>query len=185
MKFRASYTVLSTWARGDWERAVKQYFKLEDFTTPAMAMGKSYHEDWAKETKKTKRLPKVFGGKKLKNPKPEIKLVVPVEPWLNLVGVIDCYDEPTIYEYKTGKQSSEKYASSVQTGLYGVLSTLSNMYADRAEIWHYDQHSKKTDMSIVWLTDEAIKSAYDWLITYASEMHDYFTENKLYERFKR
>ena len=160
-KFRASYSVLTTWAHGDWERAVKQYFKLESFTTEAMADGKRYHETWREETDKTGRLPAVFGGKKLTRPMTEIKKVVAIEPWLDLVGVIDCYDDPVIYEYKTGKTESDIYAGSPQVGLYGLIATLSGMMADRAEIHHYDQHNKKTDMSLVWLTDDKIRESYN------------------------
>lgn len=183
-KFRASYTVLNTWMSGNWERAIKQYFKLEKFTTPAMADGKRYHEMWEQEIITNKRLPAVFGGKELTNPKPEYKTVVELEPWLDLVGVIDCYDEPTIHEFKTGITSSEVYAGSMQPGVYAVLATMNGMYADRAQIWHYDQYSKKVDISQVWLTDKRLKQAQEWIVALSSEMHDYFLENKLYERFQ-
>lgn len=183
-KFRASFTVLDKWAGGDWEGAIKAYFKLEKFTTPAMADGHMYHEQWAKEIGDTHHLPQVFGGQPLWLPKTEQKLVVELEDWLDLVGIIDCYDTPVIYEFKTGKKNSECYAATKQCGVYSVLATFSDLKTDRAIIWHYDQYAKKADMSQVWLTDELLQDAHEWIITHASEMHNYLNENKLYERFQ-
>lgn len=182
-KFRASYTVLNTWYSGDWERAIKQYFKLEKFMTPAMAEGKRYHEMWQDQTTTTQALPEMFGGKKLINPRPEYKTVVELEPWLDLVGVIDCLDAPTIYEYKTGKTSSEVYAGSMQPAVYGLLATFDKQFVDRAVIWHFDQYAKSVDMSLVWLSDNRLKEAHNWVVSLAGEMHHYLLENSLYERF--
>lgn len=182
-KFRASHTVLNTWASGNWERAIKQYFKLEKFITPAMAEGKEYHKKWEDHVNKHKMIPYEFGSAKLNKPQAELKLVVQLADWLELVGVIDCYDEPTIYDWKTGKQSSESYASSKQPGVYGLIAKVSNMPVDRAIIWRYDQYTKKSDMSQIWITPELITEAYNWVETLASEMHNYFITNKLYEKF--
>lgn len=100
-----------------------------------------------------------------------------------MVGKIDCIDAPIIYEFKTGKQSSEAYASSKQTGVYAVLATRSNIYVDRAEIYHYDQYINKFDMSAVWLTDNVLEDAENWILTLGAEIHEYFEQNKLYDRF--
>jgi len=182
-KFRASYSNLSTWASGDWEKAIKMYFHLETFTSPAMEEGKRYHDQWKDYILKNKATPSELGSIKLINPTPEIKKTVKIHDWLDLVGVIDCYDKPIIYEWKTGKTSSESYASSPQAGVYGVLATMSGLYADKAEIYHYDQHAKKSDMSIVWLTDKVLKDSLSWVETLSSEMHNYLTENNLYEKY--
>lgn len=182
-KLRASYSLLELWKGGNWERAVKYYFKLEQFLTPAMADGRKYHEEWNKHIAQNKTLPDCFGAKPLINPFPEVKKVVQLEDWLELVGIMDCIDAPTIYEFKTGKQSSEAYASSKQTGVYAVLATYSNILVDRAEIYHYDQYLKKYDMSHVWITDKILTDAHNWILMLSSEIHNYFTENNLYDRF--
>ena len=182
-KFRASFSVLNVWASGDWERAVKMYFKLEKFTTPAMADGKEFHEKWRKHTTETKTLPFEFGAKKLTSPICEQKIVVPIYDWLDLVGIIDCYDDPIIYEYKTGKTSSEDYAGTMQPGVYGVLATYAKMYVEQCQIMHYDQYQKKSDTSIVWLTDKRLEDSYNWIVTLSGEMHNYFIQNSLYEMF--
>lgn len=182
-KFRASFSVLSQWADGNWERAVKSYFKLDSFTTPAMAMGKEWHEKWAEHTRQTGCLPIEFGGAKLIKPIPEIKTVVSLGDWIDLVFIIDCLDEPTIHEYKTGKQSSEAYAGSMQLGIYGVGATMQGYLVTKGIIHHYDQYTKQSDNSTVWLTDKLLDDAQNWVLTIGGEMHDYFIKNDLYARF--
>ena len=184
-KFRASFTVLDQWNSGNWEMAVKMYFKLEKFVTPAMQAGREWHEKWAKHVTDTKTMPIEFGGKALINPVAEQKTVIQIQDWLELVGIIDCYATPVIYEWKSGKQSSEAYAGSQQGGIYAILGTYSKKYVERIEIHHFDQYSKKSDMSIVWVTDELLKNTYNWIITTAGEMHMYFEKNDLYNRFGR
>lgn len=187
-KFRASWSVLSVWASGDYEKAIKGYFKLEEYKSKAMDQGKALHKLWEKEIIKNKALPLDFGGKKLINPEPEKKIVVQIEDWLELVGVIDCIDSPTIYEFKSGKTNSESYANTKQTGIYAVLATLSKIFVDRAEIHHYDQTKpigKRHDMSMVYLTDSLLKESFNWIITMSSDMHNYLLVNKLYETYSK
>jgi hypothetical protein len=184
-KFRASYSLLKVWESGDYERAVKSYFRLEDFTTPAMAEGKAQHEKWAAEIEANKKLPQVFGGKVLKNPIIEKYTKVSIKDWLELSGKLDCLDEDTVYEFKTGKQSSEVYASDKQVGVYGVLCTLSRVMVRKGEIYHYDQYRRQADMSISWITDKMLKDSLDWIETLSSEIHNYFLENDLYSKFNQ
>lgn len=182
-KFRASFTVLNAWQSGNWERAIKYYFKLEEFTTPEMLQGRELHKKWADETKKTKCLPEVFGGQKLQNPIVEQKVVVELEPWLDFVFIIDCLDAPVLHEYKSGKSSSESYAGSWQTGAYAVGAVSAGFYVDRAEVHHYDQYMKVSDMSILHITDKVLEDSYNWIITISSEMHNYFIVNGLYRQY--
>jgi hypothetical protein len=182
-KFRASYSVLSKWASGDYEMAVKMYFKLETFTSKAMAEGKFYHKTWEKHINETKTMPKVFGGAKLRDPKTEGKKVVQIADWLELVGVIDLVDVDEFFDWKTGKTSSESYINSKQIPVYAYLLKLLGKPMKKATVWRYDQHRKKADVSFRWITNDTIKEGEEWVNTYASEMHTYLTDNKLYERF--
>lgn len=188
-RFRASFTVMNLWAQGNWDRAIKTYFKLEKFTTPAMADGQLWHEKWKSETRETGCLPKVFGGAKLANPIVEDKQVVPLSDWLDLVFIIDCLDAPTIHEYKTGTTASSVYANSMQMPLYALGAMTLGHYVDKGIIYRMNQHKKKKDgnydveVSTVWLTDAMVDKAQNWMLTIASEMHNYFTTNDLYVRF--
>jgi hypothetical protein len=180
-KFRASFSVLTVWEKGDWQKAVEMYFKLTDFTNRAMQAGKDLHEQFEAEIKKTNAMPQVFGGKKLGKVDTELKIVKQLDDWLELVGVIDCYDETskTIYDWKTGQTPSERYVDSFQPKVYQILKP----EAIKAEIHHYNQYNKKSDMSVLHLTDKTLDDAVNWVLTLSSEMHSYLDENKLYERF--
>ena len=181
--FRASYTILNTWNSGNWEMAIKYYFKLESFTTRAMADGRDRHQVYDDHIKATKTLPEEFGKIKLIDPKPEEKIVVKVYPWLNIVAKIDCLDIPTIYEFKTGAMSSEAYSSHKQHGVYGVVCTYAGHYVNKAEIYRYNPAKKQSDVSIVWITKRLLNDSFNWIETIASEMHDYFESNNLYEKY--
>lgn len=184
MKYRASYTVLSLWKSGQWERAIKTYFKLDQFTTREMQDGKEYHEQWKEEIIKTGRLPEVFGGAPLTNPIPENKYVVSIQDWIDLVFIVDCIDAPVLHEFKTGKQSSEAYAGDdLQTSIYAVGTTLLGHYVNKAIYHHYDQYTKRAENSTVWITDAKLEDAHNQILTLGSEMHDYLEKNGLYEQF--
>lgn len=181
--FRASFTVLDQWNSGNFEQAIKTYFKLEKFVTPAMEDGRKWHKKWAEHIEATKTMPIEFGGAPLINPIAEQKTVIHLDDWLDLVGIIDCYANPILYEWKTGKSSSESYAGTKQGGIYAMLATLSQKYVEKIELHHYDQYRKLSDMSIIWVTPELMDDAHNWVVTTAAEMHNYFEQNGLYDRF--
>lgn len=183
-KFRASYTILSAWESGRWEDAIDMYFKLgNSYQSEKMRDGKVLHEGWEEEIVATKSLPAVFASMPLSNPEPEIKLVVQVYDWLELVGVIDCYDSPDVHEFKSGVINSQAYARDKQIGMYALLATLSGREAKRLFIHHYNQYDKTSDTSIVWVTPKLLEDTREWIELIAREMHEYFIENDLYERF--
>lgn len=184
-QLKVTYTILNAWKEGRYEDAVKHIFNIPTPKTPAMIAGSKYHEEWEDEIRKTKKLPVIFGSKILIDPKPEQYIKVRVSEWLILSGKIDCYDKPTIYEFKTGKQTSEDVIKSYQPGIYAVLSTLNKQYADRCEIHCYNQHLKNDNktMSIKYLTDDVLKDTLNWIETLASEILCYLEDNKLFDRF--
>ncbi len=184
-KIKVSYSILNAWAEGKYEDAIKYFFKLDVIKTPQMLEGQRYHKTWENEILKTKKLPELFGAKQLINPSPEQYIKVDVNDWLILSGKIDCYDKPTIYEFKTGKQNSEDIVRSKQPGVYAVLSTLNKQYADRAEIYCYNQYLKNDNktMSIVYLSDKVLEDALNWIETLAGEIKNYLEDNKLFEKY--
>ena len=38
-------------------------------------------------------------------------------------------------------------------------------------------------MSIVWVTDQLLEETLNWIVTTASEMYTYFTDNDLFNKF--
>lgn len=182
MKFRASYSVLTTWNAGNWQRAIEMYFKLGDFITPAMLQGRNYHKTWEDHINKNKTLPVEFGSSKLNNPVAEGKLVVSLNDWLDLVGIIDCYDEPIIYDWKTGKTQVSNNLLEKQIGIYGLILKNKNKPATQGRIYHYDQYSKKSYLDIIYITDSLIEDTLNYVLTLSSEIHSYFIENDLYNK---
>ncbi len=180
--FRASYSVLSLWKSGRYEDAVALYFKLETYSNAAMELGKAFHEEWQEETKKTGCLPAIFGGKPCTNPITEIKIVQHLEPWLDLVGVIDLLDSPTVHEYKSGVTSAAQYANSQQGGIYALLATLEGHLVDRLEYHRFNPYTKQADMAFRWVTDAMLEEAMEFVKTYAADMHAYLIENDLYAK---
>lgn len=178
-KFRASYSVLSTWARGDIDRAVEMYFKLSTYDTPQMKAGREYHDAWDLEVSETGCMPQVFGGRKLNNPITERKIVKQIEDWLELVGVVDLVDGELMVDYKTGKTPSSAYTNGFQHCLYSILVPEAKMF----EYHHYDQYNKTKDMQILHLSEQTYMDGMDYLITHASDMHSFLEENQLYERY--
>jgi len=177
-KFRASFSVLSTWEKGDWQGALSQYFWLPTIETEAMREGKRYHKDWNGEIIRTKLMPAVFGAAELsKDFKTELKLEVDLADWLEVVCKIDLLDGPTIHEFKTGVGSSGDGSHSKQGNLYGLLAVKSGFAVKECKIWHYNQYNQKSDLSIVWLTPATMERAQNWVETLAGEMREYINNN--------
>jgi len=177
--FEASYSTLSAWERGDWDRAIKMYFGLETEVTEAMKQGKIWHKKFEEETIKTGCCPIIFGGQKLPSSfKTEIRFEKPVAEWLQLNGVIDLQFNKTIVDYKTGVSSASGHQK--QLGIY----QLAVPEAKVGVIKHFNQYNRKTESVYYHLTPKTMKTAYNWLITNASEMYQYLEENNIYQKVK-
>lgn len=182
MKFRASFSILSLWERGDYENFVKQYFHLEKSrTTREMFEGKEWHKKWEEEIKKTQKLPTLFGDLKLSNPIVETKKVVQVEDWLDFVFICDCYqDNGEFIDFKTGMTIT---GHEIQLGTQAVGLTLSKIKANKGHIYQYNQYTKDIRHDIVWITDKILESSLNWIETLSSDAHNYLLNNGLYTRF--
>lgn len=183
--FRASFTYMNLWASGRWEEAINAYFKINSWTTRAMAEGKDFHDDWEKESRESGKLPQVFGGAPLNNPIFEQKYEIPLTDWMTLVMKADCIDSPILHEYKTGVTSASDYAETYQPAVYAVGCTFKKIYIDRVYIHAYNQHVKKSDFAMVWVTKKLLSDGMNWIETVASEMHSYFMQNDLYDRLAK
>jgi len=182
-KFRASFTVLNLWDQGDYDEAIKAYFKLERVKTRAMDEGSAKHDEWRRHVLATGCLPQEFGGAKLNNPSVENKNVIQLENWLDFVYIPDLVDGQTIYEFKTGVTTSQQYADSKQMGVYAVGLTFDKVFVNRGVVLHWNQYTRKADTSTVWLTDKVLRDAHHWIIGQSRAMFDYISQNGLFDKF--
>ena len=175
-KLRISYTLLSYWNRGDIDGAVGYYLKLgKELRTKAIEEGKSYDEVMLEIVDKEKRLPREMGNIKFKDPKTHLKIVVPYNELFDLVGVLDIYDPPIVYEFKTGtSKDSADYASDFQVDLYFLLLVLAKMPVDRGYILHYDQAHRSFDKSLLWLGERRLENARNHIDSIGPEIYDFF-----------
>lgn len=177
---RVSYSILNSWARGDAERAIAPYLGVETESTPAMEYGKKKHEQFERAARRTKALPAVFGGRKLKSPSFELstKRVRKVADWCYLSGVLDVLDGDTAIDYKTGISPASNYLNSHQHGCYQIL--YPNL--KRFEYCCFNQHLKKgmdgrVTVGIVHLTRKTLEDAINWVLTNAAELREYLINN--------
>lgn len=184
--FRASFSVLAAWDSGDWERAIKMYFKVPTEVTQAMEDGRKYHDQWEAHIRQHATLPPELGGTKLLQPIADqrlLKKTAKLQPWLELVGIPDCYDagDQTLYEFKTGGAPSSYYADSKQLGTYTVLLLQHQMPVRRAVVCHYNQRERTSDTALVWMTPALVKEAKEWIETTAAEIKHYLDSNNIYD----
>lgn len=186
MKFRASFSILNSWSKGYAQDAIDMYFKLPRKDNKFMEEGRKYHKAWQTYIEKNKKLhPQLSSlNKPLEDPKCEIKLSMPLDDRIDLVGVIDCLDNDTLYEFKTGTRQSSDYANGMQVDVYSILCEHNSYHPDKAFYIHFDQYFRETESSMVWLTENRREKALEWLLKTAKEMDSYLTTNKLYEKYK-
>jgi hypothetical protein len=134
--FQASYSVLSQWSQGNYDDAIKSYFKLERKDTPALLQGREWHEKFEKEATTNKQIPLIFridkdGNEKdcgkLLNPVTEQFLSAKLADWLELRGKIDLYDGDLVIDWKTGANDPDNRMSRIQIGCYAILGKLNDL----------------------------------------------------------
>lgn len=176
-KLRVSYSLLKLWQKGDYEGAVNYYFKLDPITSAAMEEGRAWDDLVCNEVNTTKKFPKEWGGEKVANPQTQLKLVVPYSDEVDLVGQLDIYDDPIIYELKTGSSAdSGDYANDFQISIYFLLCELSGLNAEKAIIKHFNQMKQTLDQSMVWKSKNQIEKAKNFVEGYSPEIYQYFEE---------
>lgn len=176
---RVSYSILSAWARGDYDRAVAPFVGVEMEATDAMLEGRKLHEQWEAEAKKTGKLPKVFGGGSFSSDKPvfekDTKRVVQINDWLTLSGVLDVLDGVIGVDYKSGTTPSNAYANSFQHKVYKIL-------YPKLQTFYYiahNQHNNTQSFSIAHLSDKSLVEGIEWVLTHASDLRAHLEQNNI------
>lgn len=182
---RVSYSILNSWAKGDIDRAVAPYAGVEIEPTEAMEYGKKKHAAWEKETLRTGRLPRRFGGRKLVSPKLELstKRVRKINDWCYLSGVLDVLDGDTAIDYKTGKTPASDYLNSRQHECYQIL------YPNikRLEYHCCNHHLRRKDdgyitVAVAYLNKKTLRDGIEWVLTNAAELREYLINNGMGDR---
>lgn len=212
-QFRASYSTLAAWARGDYDLALGMYFKTATFDNDAMRLGRALHDEWEQEIKASGCMPQVFGAKPLpKGYKCEVFATRKLADWLVLRGKLDLHTptpyasnklkfgenvegEPgRVYDYvdargvgfdwKSGVTPSTQWANSMQHKVYQVLYPSLQRFEYHA-FNPYAKRSQAVTVSIVHLTPKTLEEGVEWLVTHAGEMKHYIEQNDLEATFAK
>lgn len=175
MKLRVSYTLLELWRQGKVDEAVASYLSLETKTSLSIEKGKEEHKRLEKEIKSGER--KLFDRFELKKPESELKIVIPYNDFADLVGVLDIYDNPILYEIKTGKTSSSEYLSSYQLSIYSLL--LKKTGRDLEKIIVINKNDNEINYSIKYYYPLMLEEAKDFIDSYVFEIYKFFKEKNI------
>lgn len=178
-KLRLSYSILNLWARGLKDEAVNTIFNLEKKPTEAMTQGQAVDKLINDMVVNKNKLPPFFNNLKLKNPKSQYKIKLDYKNF-TLVGVLDCYDEGTIYEFKTGKIPSNVYAQGYQVAYYGFL-TSKILPVSRIIVLRYNQFFNQSDATLVFYTPSLENKAINFIEKNTNEIYQYLKDNDLLE----
>lgn len=180
MKLRLSFSLMSLWEKGDTQGAIDCYFHLDRKGTKQMEDGKRFHQEIADNIKRINSLPNYMDFKtNFISPKPEHEVVVSYNELFDLKGVLDCLDEPILYEFKTGVASSLEWTRTLQIPLYFLICELAGIKVDTAYLIHYNQYRETTDFSVVHNGTGVREKARNFVDTVAPDIYYYFKEQGL------
>lgn len=202
---RISYTALSYWKRNDTQGMLKYFAGIRFNPTPQMQEGLRLDDEACEHALKEHKLPRHFGGFEVVDPITQLKLVGVISEGLvepvQLVGVIDTYDQGFIYEYKTGISSSSDYALTLQVPIYAMLLADKNtkyFTLDENDKWierkdlkifppnggricRFNQYEGTTDIHHMIISNHTIETARRTVTGLIKEIQDFMSESGGYE----
>lgn len=178
-KLRLSYSLLEAWKRGETDQAISTYFRVSGEPTPQMIEGKEIHEQIAEHINKFNTLPDFLIEQELKIPSTEMEVTVPYNELFDLKAVYDCYDSPTLYEWKTGVQPSITWTRTHQLPFYFLVGELGKLKIDRAILVRYNQYDKSRDFAIVHNSKTLRDKARNYIDSYGPEIYEFFSREGL------
>jgi hypothetical protein len=176
-KLRLSYTFLNLWSMGRTDDALDMYFKRRVLDTPQIEAGRKFHKDLESKILTDKCVKLGNTNISFSAPQVEVKYNVTLDDRFTLTGVIDCIDGTTIYEWKTGVQTSEDYARGYQLGTYFLLMELSSQTVNSGIIGHFNQYEKQCDISIVHNSKAIKEKTLDFIYGVGGDIYNFFEEN--------
>ena len=180
-KIRISYSALSLAEKGMWEELVYLLFKVDRPVTSAMEEGSKIHKEIEEYIIKYNAFPDWLFSGGLVLPRTEEKVVIEHSEFIDLSGIFDCYDmaTKTLYEFKTGVQSSTDWARTHQIPIYFYMLQKLGRECDRAILIHYNQHTKQKDWTIVHNSPKQIEKAINYIETYSGDIYSFMQREGL------
>lgn len=180
-KLRVSYSLLSAVEKGDWNAVVSMLNRVYRQPTPAMEDGLRIHKEIEKHIICYNNFPEWLFQGGLVLPKCEEKVVISYNDMIDISGIFDCIDDATktLYEFKTGTQSSVDWARTHQIPMYFMMLERLGREVEKAFLIHYNQHTKKKDWVVIHNSPEMIAKAENYVETYANEIILYLQNNNM------
>lgn len=179
MKLRLSYSLLQTWQRGDVDRAVQMYFRMDSPTTRQLEEGKEMHKEISSHIELHRRLPDYMPQIPLSNPLPEKEVIVSYNELFDLKAIFDCLDGDTLHEYKSGVSTSSDYANQDQIPFYFLVDGMTSQSLKKAYLIHHNQYTKKNDFVLVWKSDRLLERARNLIDSMGPEIYAHFKKEGL------
>lgn len=173
-KLRVSFSLLSTWMRGEQQASIDLYLHKDREVTPAMAEGRKIHKEIEDHIKKTSTFPDWLFKGTLVHPKSEHKLYAPYNELFDLSAVFDCLDEPTLYEFKTGVSDSLDWIGNGQLGFYFLICEINHIPVEKGVLIHWDQKAKANDWAMVWNSQRLRSQARNLIDSIAPDIWAFF-----------
>ena len=166
--------------RGQWKDLTNMLNRVQKEPTPAMVDGLRIHKEIEQHITMHNAFPDWLFKGELVLPKCEEKVVINYDEFFDISGIFDCVDlaTKTLYEFKTGTQSSIDWARTHQIPLYFMLLGRLNRDVEKAYLIHYNQHNKTKDWVVIYNSPEMIEKANNYVLTYGGEIRNYL-ENSL------
>jgi hypothetical protein len=181
---KLSYSILSQWASGQYEKAVNIYQGADLPITPAMELGRVKHDMWALHTLKHKTIHNEIGGGKLSDPVVEQKYekIIPLGDTYQILlrGAPDLTDNHIIYEYKCGLAMPSMYVDTEQLDYYKLLYPPASLGIYLC----FNPYSETFTKGVKYLSDTNAEKALEHIITYGGEMIDYLASQRLLYDYK-
>jgi hypothetical protein len=178
-KLRLSYSLISAWERGNVQDAVEMYFHVGGKMTPQIQYGIDFHKDMADHITKYNSFPDWFFKGGLKLPQTEKELIVPYNDLFDIKAIFDCYDNPDLYEFKTGVQDSLEWSRTLQLPMYFLVAEIDKMEIDKAIVIRHNQYKKESDYAITYNTKKLRDKARNAIDSTGPEIYKYFDEQGL------
>jgi hypothetical protein len=145
-----------------------------------MTEGKEIHKEIADHINTYNSFPSYLDFKhKLLLPKTEYEITIPYNEICDIKGVIDCLDEPHLYEFKTGVSDSLEWARGGQIPLYFLICELAKVDTKIAYLIRYNQYLKSSDYTIIHNSQKLRDKARNIVDSVCYEIYNYFDEQGL------